>query len=66
MPLLYDILKCLSNCFKCLQIFYIILHHLYLISVFFEIFKKKKLNFVFNIIYLSIHFSHVGLDVRLD
>ena len=32
----------------------------------FEIFKKKKINFVFKIIYLSTHFSYVGLGVKLD
>ena len=66
MSLLYDVLRCLSNCFKCLRIFYIVLHLTYHISVFFEIFKKKIFNFVLKIIYLSIHFSHVRLDVTLD
>ena len=28
--------------------------------------EKKKFNFVFKIIYLSTHFSYVGLGVRLD
>ena len=45
---------------------YEVLYLPYLISVFFEIFKKKKFKFVLKIIYLSIHFSHVGLDVTLD
>ena len=66
MSLLYAFLKCLSNCFKHLRIFYIVFHLLYLISVFFEIKKKKKFYFLFEIIYLSILFSYVGLDVRLD
>ena len=44
MFLLYDVLRCLSNCFKHLQIFYIVLYVPYFISVFFEIFKKKILN----------------------
>ena len=42
MYLLYDILRCLSNCFKPLRIFYIVFHLLYFISVFFEIFKKTN------------------------
>ena len=42
MYFLYDVLRCLGNCFKCLQIFYVILHLPYLISVFFEIFKKTN------------------------
>ena len=42
MFLLYDVLRCLSNCFKCLRIFYIVFHLLYFISVFFEIFKKTN------------------------
>ena len=65
MSLLYDIFGCLSNCFKHLWIF-CIAHIPYLICVFFEIFKKKKFNFVFKIIFLSTHFSYVGLGVRLD
>ena len=40
MYLLYDVFKCLSNCFKSLGIFYVTLHFPYLLSVFFEIFKK--------------------------
>ena len=51
-----------SNLLKCLQIFYIALHLPYLISIFFKIKKKNKFNFIFKIIYLSIHYSHVGLD----
>ena len=66
MFLLYDVLRCLSNCFKHLQIFYIFLYLPYFISVFFAIFKKKKFKFVVKIIYLSIYFSHVRLDDRLD
>ena len=66
MFLLYDVLRCLSNCFKHLQIFYIVLYLPYFISVFFAIFKKKKFKFVVKIIYLSFYFSHVSLDVRLD
>ena len=62
---LYDIFRCMSNCFKHLQIF-CIAHILYLICVFFDIFKKKKNSIVFKIIYLSTHFSYVGLGVRLD
>ena len=61
MFLLYDVLRC-----KHLQMFYIVLYLPYFISVFFEIFKKKKFKFVVEIIYLSIYFSHVRLDVRLD
>ena len=41
MFLLYDVLRCLSNCFKHLQIFYIVLYLPYFINVFFKIFKKK-------------------------
>ena len=62
MFLLYDVLRWLSNCFKHLQIFYIVLYLPYFISVFFEIFKKKKFKFVVKLIYLSIYFSHVRLD----
>ena len=58
MSLLYDIFKHL--------LIYCIAHIPYLICVFFEIFKKKKFNFVFKIIFLSTHFSYVGLGVRLD
>ena len=50
-----------SNFLKCLQIFYIALRLPYLISIFFKM-KKKKLNFIYKIIYLSIHYSHVGLN----
>ena len=42
MSLLYDVLRYLSNCFRLLRIFYIVLHLTYLISVFFEIFKKTN------------------------
>ena len=42
MNFLYDVLRCLSNFFKCLQIFYVILDFPYHISVFFEIFKKTN------------------------
>ena len=59
MSLIYDIFRCLSKFFKHLWIFCI-----YLICVFFEIFKKIKFNFVFKIIYLSTHFSYV--DQVLD
>ena len=55
----------MSNCFKHLRTFGIA-HISYLICVFFEIFKKKKFNFVFKIIYLSTQFSYDGLGVRLD
>ena len=65
MFLLYDVLRCLSNCFKHLQIFYIVLYLPYFISVFFEIFKKK-IQICGQIIYLSIYLSHVRLDDRLD
>ena len=50
--------------FKHLRIF-CITHLLYLISLFFENLNKTKFNFKFKIIYLSIHFLHVGLDVRI-
>ena len=66
MYFLYDVLRCLGNCFKYLQIFYVILHLPYLIRVFFEILEEKKFNFVFKIIYLSIYLSNIGLEVRLD
>ena len=65
MFLLYDIFRCLSNCFRNLQIF-CIAHISCLIYVFFEIFKKTNSILCFKITYLSIHFSYVGLDVRLD
>ena len=66
MSLLYDVLRSLSNCFKHLRIFYIVFHLLYLISVFFEIFKKTNSILCLKLfIYLFI-FSYVGLDVRLD
>ena len=42
MPLLYDIPTYLSDCFKCLLIFYIALHIPYLISVFLEFFNKTN------------------------
>ena len=42
MYFLYDVLRCLDNFFKCLRIFYVILHLPYLISVFFETFKKTN------------------------
>ena len=42
MYFLYDVLRCLGNCFKCLRIFYVILHLPYLISVFFDVFKKTN------------------------
>ena len=51
-----------SNSLKCLQIFYIALRLPYLISIFFKIKKKNKFNFIYKIIYLSIHYSHVGLN----
>ena len=51
-----------SNSLKCLQIFYIALRLPYLISIFFKMKKKKKFNFIYKIIYLSIHYSHVGLN----
>ena len=66
LSLLCDVLRCLSSCFKHLWTFYIILHLSYLISVFFEIFKKINSILYFKIIYLSIHFSHIRLDVKLD
>ena len=50
-----------SNFLKCLQIFYIALCLPYLISIFFKM-KKKKFSFIYKIIYLSIHYSHVGLN----
>ena len=63
MTLLYDVLRCLSNCFKCLQIF--ILFFIFFISLVCSLrFLRKKLYFVFKIIYLSIHFSYVRLDVK--
>ena len=65
MSLLYAFLKCLSNCFKHLRIFYIVFHLLYLISVFFEI-KKKNSIFCLKLFIYYILFSYVGLDVRLD
>ena len=42
MPLLCDVPRCLSNCFKHLGVFYITLHLSYLISVLFEVFKKTN------------------------
>ena len=42
MPLLCDVPRCLSNCFKHLGVFYINLHLSYLISVLFEVFKKTN------------------------
>ena len=64
MYFLYDVLRCLGNCFKCLQIFYVILHLPYLISVFFEIFKKTNSVLCLKLfIYLFIF--HI-LDQKLD
>ena len=60
MSLFYDVLRCLSNCFKFLRIFYIILHLPYLISVFFEIFKKTN-----SILCLKLFIFHI-LDQMLD
>ena len=42
MSLLYDVLRCMSDCIKCLLIFYIALHISYFINVFFENFKKAS------------------------
>ena len=65
MYFLYDVLRCLSNCLKYLRIFYVILHLPYLISVFFEIFKKTNSNFCLKLfIYLFIF--HIGLEVILE
>ena len=65
MSLLSDVLiRCLSNCFQCLRIFYIIFHPLYFISVFLEIFKKTNSIFCLKLfIYLFIF--HM-LDQMLD
>ena len=66
MSLLYAFLKCLSNCFKRLRKF--ILFFIFFISLVCSLrfFFKNKFYFVFKIIYLSIRFSYVGLDVKLD
>ena len=60
MSFLYGIPRYLSI-FLSLLIFYIALYHP-ISLVYFLRFKKKKINFVFDISYLSIHYSQVGLD----
>ena len=59
MSLSYNVSRLLSNCFKHFQIFlYTALYLSYCISVLCDIFyTKKKINFMFKIIYLSILYS---------
>ena len=65
MYFLYDVFRCLNNCFKYLRIFYVILHLPYLISVVFEIFEKISSIFCLKSFIYLFNF-HIGLEVGLD